>query len=481
MEPKYTLMKLLSLCTALVVSSVLFACSGSFSTGGESTAKDPNSVAGAGGENTIPAGEIPAGIERVESPTGSSSSVPGVASTTAPEVDTAPPLPSRGPIKEDAAELIEEGLNAFRGGNAAEATGKFEAALSEDPRAYAAAYNLGVLADRAGAEDQALRFYQQALRIQADYERAAEGIVTIHLRHNRIDDAVLFIEPLARRWERNLALQAIYANVLVLANRIEEAVRVARAALRRDERYTPAMVALVKANLKQGRVELAQSILEQAEKSNSQNAEIHFLKAKLFLEQDRFAEAMASLRRAVELRPEYAEARVALGTQLLAGGNYPEAVEQLEQAARLNPGSVAIHLNLGDAYRATKQWQKAKSEFDRALSMQPNLPQAHFNLGLLYMSGGEELPGLDKLAALDRAIKEFSQYRGAMGPKLRKDDPSQSYLEDIDRTIEREKKRIQREKAQKEREAREQAKTVPAPAPEAEPAAPASPPSGGTP
>jgi hypothetical protein len=39
-----------------------------------------------------------------------------------------------------------------------------------------------------------------------------------------------------------------------------------------------------------------------------------------------------------------------------------------------------------------------------------------------------------------------------MGPKLPRDDISETYLTDLQRSIEREQKRIEREKARKERE-----------------------------
>src|SRR5690606_37519697 len=97
---------------------------------------------------------------------------------------------------------------------------------------------------------RAMQYYQQALRIQPDYERAIEGIARIHLRRGNASEAVSFVQPLAEQWQRNLHIQAILGDVLVNANRPEEAIAAARRALRRDERFVPAMVVLVKANLR---------------------------------------------------------------------------------------------------------------------------------------------------------------------------------------------------------------------------------------
>ena len=67
----------------------------------------------------------------------------------------------------------------------------FQQALAADRGAYAAAYNLGVLADRAGNSGQAREFYRQALQILPDYEDAARGMVALHLRANSISGDLL--------------------------------------------------------------------------------------------------------------------------------------------------------------------------------------------------------------------------------------------------------------------------------------------------
>jgi tetratricopeptide (TPR) repeat protein len=353
-----------------------------------------------------------------------------------------------------------DGLAAAASGNDAAARQAFEAALSADPSAFKAAYNLGVIADRAGNENRALEFYRQALRLQADYERAAEGITTIYVRRGAVADALAFVEPLARQWVRNLALQALYAEMLVASDRNDDAVTAARAALRRDERFVPAMIAIVKASLKRQppRTELAASVLDQALAVDSNHAEAHFLKGRMLQTESRLGEALAEYRRAVDLRPDFAEARVALGLQFIASGNYAEAEQAFEIAARLLPGSVEVALNLADAYRASKQWNKAKAAFDRAIAMRERLPQAHFNLGLMYMAAGDQFPGMDKLTALQRATQEMNMYRDQMGPTMPRTDPSTDVLADLAKQIEREQKRLEREKVRLEREAAKKAR-----------------------
>jgi tetratricopeptide (TPR) repeat protein len=371
-----------------------------------------------------------------------------------PVTEQGRPLPPRRPMNSGARNAYAQGVSAAQRGDSQSAVRAFEQALAADGNAYKAAYNLGVMADRAGNERRALEYYRRALRILPDYERAAQGIVTIHVRNGNVSEAVSFIEPLARQWVRNLYLQAIYAEVLVHANRPDDALTAARQALRRDERFVPAMVAIVKASLKQNRTELAEAIIGQALEVDDENAELHYLKGRMLLEEEgRQRDALNELRRAVSLRPDFAEARMALGIQLMSGANYTEALQQFQAAANLAPTLVAVHLNLGDAHRANKNWQQAKASFDRALSMESNLPEAHFNLALMYMTAGEDFPGQSNLESLQKAVEEFNTYRSMMGPRLPRDDPSEAYLEDLNRQVEREQRRIERDRARAQREA----------------------------
>lgn len=319
--------------------------------------------------------------------------------------------------------------------------------------AFQSEYNAGVMADRNGAPDEAMQHYAKALQIQPDYEAAVQGTVNILLRRGTPESAVAYVEPIANQWQRNLYLQAIYADVLVRADRVDDAERVARRALSRDERFVPAILTLSKASARRSRKELADSMLDQAREIDANNPEVQFLLGKKFQRDADLANALTSYRRAVELNPDYAEARMALGIQFMASGNYNEAVEQFEATAKLVPTLVQAHLNLGDSYRALQRWQDAKREFDKALRMQVQLPEAHYDLALMYMSAGANFPGLTLLDALDRSLTEFNTYRSQVGPKLPPGDASATYMADVQRQVDREKKRIEREKAKAAKDA----------------------------
>ncbi|MFZ1864610.1 MAG: tetratricopeptide repeat protein [Polyangiales bacterium] len=345
-----------------------------------------------------------------------------------------------------AEKTLDEGARAAAKGDTATAEASFQQTLKRDPNAYEALYDLGVLADRQGNERVAMDYYRRALGVLPDYEPAARGISTILLRRGKVQEALAVVEPLADASRANLEMQALYAELLVEARRLEEAWLAARRALKCDERFVPALIALVKASQAQGRDELADSILDQALQVDPDVAELHFLngeRAKAEPGQQR--EALAAYERAVQLRPDYAEARMALGIQLLASGNYATALSHFQAAAQLVPTLPAVHVDLGDAYRATRQWTEAEREYRRALELQPKLPEAHYGLALLFLTSAGEIPGVDELAAYEKAVDELKTYRAQMGPRLAKGDQSEEYLRDLDRLIERARRRVERE------------------------------------
>jgi len=418
--------------------------------------KDPEGASAAAGTT---GGEAPAAAAAAKPASAAEGAAAAQAASPwgSPEADKGQPLPARKPMVGSAQSSYDDGRKAAQSGDLAGARSKLEAAVSADPNAYLALHALGVISDREGKESQAIDYYRKALRVQPDYEESAKGIVSINIRQGQSDRALQFMQPLAQQWERNLLLQAYYADLLTQLNRPADAITAARAALKRDERFVPAMLSLVRANIKAGKLELADSILEQALSVDEKNAQLHYLKGKRLADEAKLSEAITEFKRAVELDPDFAEARMELGLRLLAGANYDEALQQLQAVDKLTPKVVEVQLALGDAFRSKAQWQNAKTAFDKALRMRSDLPQAHFNLALLYMTSGAAFPGPDVLTSLGKAKEEFAAYRTQMGSRLPRDDASAAYLDDIEKSIAREQKRIEREKKAAERGARTEA------------------------
>jgi tetratricopeptide (TPR) repeat protein len=371
-----------------------------------------------------------------------------------PDAQSGAALPPRPKLNRSARKATAAGVAAAAKGDYAAANASFEQALAADPRAYPAAYNLGIVAERQGKPDAALAFYARALRIQPDCEEAVDATVRIHLRRAEPQRAIDFARPIAQAWQRNLGVQAVLASLLVETGDLDAAERTARAALSRNERFVPALIVLARAAIARGRFELADSILEQAGAIDPKNPDLHFVLGVRHQQEQRLSQAVAEYRRAIELRPDFCEAHIALGLQYMAAGNYEQALIEFETVDRLAPGLPAVRLNYGDALRVNRRWKAARRVLEK-VGEEHNLPEAHYNLGLLYMEVGAEYPGLSVLESLERAQREFSVYREQMGARLANDDASTVHLANVQRLVDRERKRIEREQARAKKQSEE--------------------------
>lgn len=354
--------------------------------------------------------------------------------------------PRRPVLNDSARTSFAEGVAFAQRGDLNSATARFNRALSQDRVAYAAAYNLGVIADRQGREAEALDFYRQALRIVADYEDAIDAIVLIHLRRGRSQEALTFVDPLATAHGMNARIQAARARVLVAMNRWDEAQRTARRGLLCDERSVVALTAFALAAHGEGNLELANWVLDriaQVEATDPPSpafAESHLLRGQIARARPGELErALREFNRAVELRPDFVDARMALGQLMLSSGAYPEAHDHLAAAAAAAPWSWEVRLAYADALRALRRYDEARREIDRIFVITPNQPEVHLSLGLLFMEQANCLRTSEAsaIATCQRAVAELTAYRSGMGSRLPATDRTQEYVTSLTRILTR--------------------------------------------
>ncbi len=99
----------------------------------------------------------------------------------------------------------------------------------------------------------------------------------------------------------------------------------------------------------------------------------------LFLEQNQVAEAVAYLSEAVEISPEESRAHEQLGKAYSRQNDLERAQSELEKAVSLSPKNAALHFMLGQLYRKRGMNEKAKVELERGAALkasgaQPKTP-----------------------------------------------------------------------------------------------------------
>ena len=191
---------------------------------------------------------------------------------------------------------------AFRNLDWADNDRLWRSAAQAEPTSAKMQHYLGRAAQAAGDWDEALRRYQEALRIYPAYART---------------DAAL-----------NINLGDVYFKLGKLENAVE--------ALERGTALHPA--------------------------SSSAHYNLGLVYARL----GRYQEAETAIRKALNLKPEFPEAYNTLGRLLLEMGRREEALVAVEEALRARPQFPEAHYNRGLVLQAFGRTQEANAEFQQA-------------------------------------------------------------------------------------------------------------------
>lgn len=210
--------------------------------------------------------------------------------------------------------------------------------LAKNPDAWEVYNNLGVLLMRAGKVDEAMRQYEQALRINPDCAEAHFNL----------------------------------GNSLQQAGRVEDAIEHYRRALRANPDYPEPYNNLGGALLGLGKTAEAIACCEQALRLKPDYAEAHYILGNALFEEGRVEEAIAHWEQALQLKPDYVDAHCNLGAAFARLGRLPEAIGQYEQALRLKPDDAETHYNLGVALEQVGKPEEAIGQYEQALKIRPD-------------------------------------------------------------------------------------------------------------
>ncbi len=359
-----------------------------------------------------------------------------------------------------------------QGGDVAGAERALQDVLQRDPRLDHAWTDLGVLAERRGDLTAAEKDYRQALALAPDQEAAWDFLARLLCRQGRAQEAQALATARCAAAPTAAGPRNALTFALLQMNQPQAAEAEAKKVLKDDERNVRAMQLLAQAYFREGKYELAKLVLENARAVDATDAATHNLLGTTLLRLKQRPLALEEFRAAAQARPDFAEARNNYGVMLVEAGDFDAAVRELEAAVALAPDFVPARLNLGNAYRGKLALAQADAQYQKVVQLQPALADTYFNLAILNLDS--EVPGVDTVDRMNRAIAYFKTYREKGGNDERVDQ----YLKDAAKGIDREQRRREREKkdqlrkVEKDKEAASKAATT---APAGKP--PAAPPS----
>jgi tetratricopeptide (TPR) repeat protein len=217
----------------------------------------------------------------------------------------------------------------------------FNLLVSVKDYAYAAC-SVGTMLAVNGHAPEAIRVFENALRIEPDY---AEG-------------------------HENLGI------ALRKAGRRPQAIREYEHALRLEPDYADAHVDIGIALVELGRPEDAIRHYEEALRLGPDSVEAHVNFGNALLTEGKGPEAMVHYEEALRINPDYPQAHVNFGIALAQAGRTREAMEHWEEALRIRPDDAMTHYNLANALEGQGRVTEALEHYQQALKLQPDFAPA---------------------------------------------------------------------------------------------------------
>lgn len=277
-------------------------------------------------------------------------------------------------------------LEDFKDANS-EQGGKFTEAI----------YMSGLVLDRCGRSEEALKLYNQALAIDPKLCGARVGVGIDHFKNGRESQAYASFERSVKDDARctegyvNLAMMQMAKS----GASSEEALNNLRRALAIDAQYLPAfnqmaLLFLGRAKDNAKMLDLAAVVCRQAQLINPNYAPIYNTWGLINVKKENVFDALRMFERALQLDNTIFEATMNFGEITLSFRGYEDAKKAFERAVELKPKNYDARIGLGAALRGLNDAEGAKNQYEEAKAIAATRPEAFYNLGILYqdyMSG----------------------------------------------------------------------------------------------
>ncbi|KAM8712089.1 hypothetical protein ACLKA7_012590 [Drosophila subpalustris] len=261
--------------------------------------------------------------------------------------------------------------------------------------------NVGHALENEGQYEEALLYFEQAVRIQADDIGAHINVGRTYnnlKRYAEAEQAYVRAKALFPQAKPGVSYHARIApnhlNVFInLANliaknqtRLEEADHLYRQAISMRSDYVQAYINRGDILMKLNRTTQAQEVYEQALLYDSENADIYYNLGVVFLEQGKSQQAHVYFNKAIELYPEHEQALLnsAILLQELGGEEARQLSRaRLYQVLARDANNEKVYFNLGMLAMDESSFDEAEQFFKRAIHLKSDFRSALFNLALL--------------------------------------------------------------------------------------------------
>lgn len=270
--------------------------------------------------------------------------------------------------------------------------------IAKNPACWMAYNNLGALLFDAGKTQEAIGYYEQALRVKPDHAEASYNLGNAYWQQGKRHKAMECYAKALQSSPKNAAAHYNLANALADAGQLQEAVVHYETALQIDPRAPPAHNNLANVLVQMGKLDEAISHYEKALQLKKDFADPHNNLAAVLLSQGRVNEAMAHRAEALRIRPDNAAGQYDVGVIFATQGKINDAIAHFKEAIRLKPDYGKACNNL--AWLLATNANSPASDQTQAVQLAERACQ---------LVGEKQAPYLDTLAAAYAATDRFQE------------------------------------------------------------------------
>jgi protein O-mannosyl-transferase len=226
-------------------------------------------------------------------------------------------------------------------------------ALEATHNNYLAHNNLGGALDEKGQTDEAIRQYQEAVRISPGYADAYNNLGVALDKQGQTDEAIRQIQEAIRLKPGGAGAYCNLGVIRLRKGQMDEAIVQFQEAIRLKPDYAEAHCNLGIALGRKGRMDDAIYQFQEAARLKPDYAEAHYNIGLALGIKGQMEEAIRQFEATLSVKPDYPEARNYLGTIFRHQGRTGEAIDQFQEALRLKPDYAEARKNL-EALLASK-------------------------------------------------------------------------------------------------------------------------------
>lgn len=287
--------------------------------------------------------------------------------------------------------------------------------VEENPTAWMAHSNLGVLLMAQGRVEAAVEHYRETLKLRPENTETWVNLGNALLSRGDTQEAV---DHFRRATELTPGLfEAHFEANLGLGVALERAGRTAEAEKQFEKTMTlnphgaEAFFYLARLRLQRGEADSAGALLENLLRRKPSLSKAHSLYGDVLAAQGKAREAEGHFRDAILLDPTEHEGHFGLGVMLASRGSLVEAAASFSRALTIKPDYAEAHYNLGKVLDLAGDTAEAVRRYRLAIGTSPRFAEAHNNLGVDLLLLGETESGVSHLREALRLKPDFLEAR----------------------------------------------------------------------